>query len=113
MKKIASFALLAALLLSGTAGFAACGERTPSDSSDSVSQPDIAPNSVLLYDFEEYVTDVEPLILLNYFGKVTLNEDKQYVRNGSVITFHDSIKSEPRLKYTLSNSSWLYVQGIR
>ena len=83
MKKIASFALLAALLLSGTAGFAACGERTPSDSSDSVSQPDIAPNSVLLYDFEEYVTDVEPLILLNYFGKVTLNEDKQYVRNGS------------------------------
>lgn len=38
---------------------------------------------------------------------------KKYVRNGSVITFHDSIKSEPRLKYTLSNSSWLYVQGIR
>ena len=27
---------------------------------------------------------------------------KRYVRNGSIITFHDSIKSEPRMKYAPS-----------
>ena len=37
---------------------------------------------------------------------------KRYVRNGSIITFHDSIKSEPRMKYALPRSiEWLLEQG--
>ena len=37
---------------------------------------------------------------------------KKYVRNGSIITFHDSIKSEPRLKYALPRAiEWLLAQG--
>lgn len=40
-------------------------------------------NTVLLYDFEDYKTNVEPLILLNYFGKVSLNTEKEYVKNGN------------------------------
>ena len=41
------------------------------------------------------------------FGKV-----KQYVRNGSIITFHDSLKSERNMKYALPRSiEWLLEQG--
>lgn len=37
---------------------------------------------------------------------------KRYVRNGCIITFHDSIKSEPRMKYALPRSiEWLLEQG--
>lgn len=37
---------------------------------------------------------------------------KKYVRNGSIITFHDSIKSEKNLKYALPRSiEWLKEQG--
>ena len=37
---------------------------------------------------------------------------KKYARNGSIITFHDSLKSEPRLKYALPRAiEWLLEQG--
>lgn len=37
---------------------------------------------------------------------------KQYARNGSIITFHDSIKSEQNTKYALPRSiEWLLEQG--
>ena len=37
---------------------------------------------------------------------------KKYVRNGSIITFHDSIKSEKNLKYALPRAiEWLKEQG--
>ena len=37
---------------------------------------------------------------------------KKYVRNGSIITFHDSIKSEKNLKYALPRAiEWLLEQG--
>lgn len=36
----------------------------------------------MLNDFEDYGTGVEPLLLLNYFGKVSLNTDKEYVKSG-------------------------------
>lgn len=37
---------------------------------------------------------------------------KKYTRNGSIIVFHDSLKSEPRLKYALPRSiEWLKEQG--
>jgi peptidoglycan/xylan/chitin deacetylase (PgdA/CDA1 family) len=39
---------------------------------------------------------------------------KHYVRNGSIITFHDSLKSERNLKYALPRSiEWLLQQGYR
>jgi len=43
------------------------------------------------------------------FGKV-----KHYVRNGSIITFHDSLKSEENMKYALPRSiEWLLEQGYQ
>ena len=43
------------------------------------------------------------------FGKV-----KHYVRNGSIITFHDSLKAEKNLKYALPRSiEWLLEQGYQ
>lgn len=43
------------------------------------------------------------------FGKL-----KHYVRNGSIITFHDSLKAEKNLKYALPRSiEWLLEQGYR
>lgn len=40
------------------------------------------PGTVVLNDFEDYKTGVEPLILLNYFGTADLNFDAQYVKRG-------------------------------
>lgn len=45
-------------------------------------------------------------------GKEVLSKVKRYVRNGSIITFHDSLKSEQNLKYALPRSiEWLLQQG--
>lgn len=45
-------------------------------------------------------------------GKQVLAKVKRYVRNGSIITFHDSIKSEKNLKYALPKAiEWLHSQG--
>ena len=45
-------------------------------------------------------------------GPQVLAKVKKYVRNGSIITFHDSIKSEPRLKYALPRAiEWLLEEG--
>lgn len=45
-------------------------------------------------------------------GKQVLANVKKYVRNGSIITFHDSIKSEKNLKYALPRAiEWLLEQG--
>ena len=45
-------------------------------------------------------------------GPQVFNIVKKYVRNGSIITFHDSIKSEQNLKYALPRSiEWLKEQG--
>ena len=45
-------------------------------------------------------------------GPQVFNIVKKYVRNGSIITFHDSIKSEKNLKYALPRSiEWLKEQG--
>ena len=45
-------------------------------------------------------------------GRQVLNNVKKYVRNGSIITFHDSIKSEKNLKYALPRAiEWLLEQG--
>lgn len=41
------------------------------------------------------------------FGKL-----KRYVRNGSIITFHDSLKAEKNMKYALPRSiEWLMEEG--
>lgn len=41
------------------------------------------------------------------FGKL-----KRYVRNGSIITFHDSLKAEKNMKYALPRSiEWLLAEG--
>lgn len=45
-------------------------------------------------------------------GKQVLAKVKKYVRNGSIITFHDSIKSEENIKYALPRAiEWLKEQG--
>ena len=45
-------------------------------------------------------------------GKQVFENVKRYARNGSIITFHDSIKSERRMKYALPRSiEWLLAQG--
>ena len=45
-------------------------------------------------------------------GPQVLRNVKKYVRNGSIITFHDSIKSEKNLKYALPRAiEWLLEQG--
>ncbi|MBO5015283.1 MAG: polysaccharide deacetylase family protein [Bacteroides sp.] len=45
-------------------------------------------------------------------GPQVLNKVKKYVRNGSIITFHDSLKSEKNLKYALPRAiEWLLEQG--
>ena len=45
-------------------------------------------------------------------GEEVLANVKRYVRNGSIITFHDSLRSENNLKYALPRSiDWLLEQG--
>ena len=45
-------------------------------------------------------------------GRQVLRNVKKYGRNGSIITFHDSIKSEKNLKYALPRAiEWLLEQG--
>lgn len=45
-------------------------------------------------------------------GRQVLRIVKKYTRNGSIITFHDSLKSEKNLKYALPRAiEWLKEQG--
>lgn len=45
-------------------------------------------------------------------GRQVLRILKKYVRNGSIITFHDSLKSEKNMKFALPRSiEWLKEQG--
>ena len=45
-------------------------------------------------------------------GEQVFEKVKKYVRNGSIITFHDSIKSDKNTKYALPRSiEWLLEQG--
>ena len=45
-------------------------------------------------------------------GRQVLRNVKKYVRNGSIITFHDSIKAEKNMKYALPRAiEWLLEQG--
>lgn len=45
-------------------------------------------------------------------GKGVLRNIKHYVRNGSIITFHDSLKAEKNLRYALPKAiEWLLSQG--
>lgn len=47
-------------------------------------------------------------------GEYVLNVVKRFTRNGSVIVFHDSLKSEERLRYALPKAiEWLKEQGYR
>ena len=46
------------------------------------------------------------------YGEDVLANVKKYVRNGSIITFHDSMRSESNLRYALPRSiDWLLEQG--
>ena len=45
-------------------------------------------------------------------GEQILQKVKKYVRNGSIITFHDSLKSEENIRYSLPKAiEWLMEQG--
>lgn len=58
------------------------------------------PDYAIVNDFENYRTDVEPLVPLNYFGKISLNEDKTFVSSGE-----KSLKLYPSSDPTQSNLS--------
>ena len=46
------------------------------------------------------------------YGEDVLANVKRYTRNGSIITFHDSMRSETNLRYALPRSlDWLLEQG--
>ncbi|MDR2859750.1 MAG: polysaccharide deacetylase family protein [Mediterranea sp.] len=46
-------------------------------------------------------------------GEEVFRKVKKYVRNGSIITFHDSLKAEKNMKYALPHSiEWLQQQGF-
>lgn len=46
------------------------------------------------------------------YGEDVLANVKRYTRNGSIITFHDSLRSESNLRYALPRSiDWLLEQG--
>lgn len=56
------------------------------------------------------------LVTRDYSNRLTANEVfgnvKRYARNGSIIVFHDALKSLPRLKESLPQSiEWLKCQG--
>ncbi len=47
-------------------------------------------------------------------GRQVFDIVKKYVRNGSIITFHDSLKSKKNLEYALPRSiEWMQEQGYR
>ena len=46
------------------------------------------------------------------YGEDVLANVKRYTRNGSIITFHDSLRSESNLRYALPRAiDWLLEQG--
>lgn len=47
-----------------------------------------------------------------FTGEQILQKVKKYARNGSIITFHDSLKSEENIRYALPKAiEWLVEQG--
>lgn len=45
-------------------------------------------------------------------GKQVFRKVKKYARNGSIITFHDSLKSKKNIEYALPRAiEWLLKQG--
>lgn len=47
-----------------------------------------------------------------FTGEEILQKVKKYARNGSIITFHDSLKSEENIRYALPKAiEWLMEQG--
>lgn len=45
-------------------------------------------------------------------GEEVFAKVRKYARNGSIITFHDSLKSQPKTRYALPRSiAWLLEQG--
>ena len=47
-----------------------------------------------------------------FTGDQILQKVKKYARNGSIITFHDSLKSEENIRYALPKAiEWLMEQG--
>lgn len=67
---------------------------------------------------KEYKVIMWDLVTRDYSNKLNgeevLKKVKHYVRNGSIITFHDSLKAEQNLKYALPRSiEWLLEQGYQ
>lgn len=65
---------------------------------------------------EEYKIIMWDLVTRDYShrmnGEDVFRTVKKYVRNGSIITFHDSLRSENNLKYALPRAiEWLLEQG--
>ena len=65
---------------------------------------------------EEYIIIMWDVVTRDYSrkldGEQVLQNVKRYTRNGSIITFHDSLKAEKNMKYALPRAlDWLEEQG--
>ncbi|HEY8389566.1 MAG TPA: hypothetical protein VIL26_01235 [Clostridia bacterium] len=77
MKKL-SLLLLALFIMTMSFSMVACGEKkTPADPDAALKQ------DVLLCDFEQWAPDFQTIKFMNGFGRVSKNEDKQYVKSGN------------------------------
>ena len=58
---------------------------------------------IIMYDYSKKLT-----------GEQVLDNVRRYVRNGSIIVFHDSLKSESNLRYALPRAiEWLKENGYQ
>lgn len=72
--------------------------------------------TVYLWMLHKYKIVMWDLVTRDYSkwltGEDVLNNVKRYARNGSIITFHDSLKSIDKLRYALPKAlEWLKEQG--
>jgi peptidoglycan/xylan/chitin deacetylase (PgdA/CDA1 family) len=67
---------------------------------------------------EKYTTVMWDVVTRDYSnqlnGEQVLDNVRKYTRNGSIIVFHDSLKSEKNLRYALPRAiEWLLENGYR
>lgn len=92
---------------------ASCGnEVIDSGNSQSSSKP--LDNVVNLYDFEQYAPDFELMRIGNFFGKVSVNTDANYVKSGlqsaklQPLGSYASSSSKPFMYFELSSEKFNY-----
>ncbi|MBO6262033.1 MAG: hypothetical protein J6N95_05445 [Bacilli bacterium] len=78
-----------------------CNKQSSSEENKKPSDP----NVVDFIDFEEFEPDFQLLRLQNYFGKVSVNENKEFVKSGEM-----SAKIQPLGSYAFDTKPLLYFE---